>query len=83
MSEMQAPLDRLETRIENQAARIDALYRLLELHGILPRAVDAGRGDALFDHESEALGLSCGWDARRRPAGRPATRLRVGDATGV
>jgi hypothetical protein len=29
-------LDRLEARLERQAARIDALYRALEARGILP-----------------------------------------------
>jgi hypothetical protein len=82
MSEMQSTLDRLEARIEIQTARIDALYRLLERRGILPRAVDSAGHDALFDEESEALDLSCDWE-RPRPAGRRATRLHVGDATGV
>ena len=82
MNENQNTLDRLETRIEDQTARIDALYRLLELRGILPHAPDAGRGDALFDHESEGLDLS-GWVAKPRPTQRRSTCLRVGTATGV
>jgi hypothetical protein len=83
MNEMQTTLDRLERRIEDQTARIDALYALLELRGILPHAADAGRGDALFDDESEAPDRSCGWHEKPRPTRRRATRLRVGEATGV
>ncbi|MGZ4332788.1 MAG: hypothetical protein ACXVRV_01745 [Gaiellaceae bacterium] len=82
MNENQNTLDRLEARIEDQTARIDALYRLLELRGILPRATDACRGDALFDDESEGLDLS-GWAAKPRPTRRRSTRLHVGTATGV
>jgi hypothetical protein len=80
MSEMRATLDRLERRIEDQTARIDALYRMLELRG-LPRD-DAGRGDALFDElfpdEDEPLAPRPEVPTRRR-----ATRLHVGSATGV
>ncbi len=78
MDEMHATLDRLETRIEDQGARIDALYRLLELRGILPQAVDAGRGDALSDEEPEVLDLPS-W----HESPRPARRFHVGEATGV
>jgi hypothetical protein len=46
MNETHATLERLETRIEDQTARIDALYGLLERRGVLPRGADAGRGDA-------------------------------------
>jgi hypothetical protein len=83
MNETHATLDRLETRIEDQAARIDALYGLLELRGILPRGADAGRGDGLFDDESEDLDLSSGWERERRPAARRAIGFHVGTATGV
>jgi hypothetical protein len=83
MNEMQATLDRLETRIEDQRARIDALYGLLELRGILPRRADAGRGDALFDDEPEAPDLSDGWEGRRRPTARRAAHFHLGEATGV
>jgi hypothetical protein len=79
MSEMHTALDRLERRIEDQTARIDALYDLLEVRGILPHGADAGRFDALFDDEEEALDLTCGWkDTPRRLA-----RFHVGEATGV
>ena len=82
MNEMQATLDRLERRIEDQAARIDALYEQLERRGILSRRADAGRGDALFDDDPEDLDLPCGWEAGR-PAARRAPRFHVGEATGV
>ena len=79
MSEMHTALERLERRIEDQTARIDALYELLEVRGVLPHEADALRGDALFDDEEEALDLTCGWkDTPRRLA-----RFHVGDATGV
>ena len=83
MNEMHATLDRLEIAIEDQSERIDALYGLLELRGILPRGGEAGRGDALFDDESEALDLSGGRKGRRRPAADRATRFHLGEATGV
>jgi hypothetical protein len=83
MDETHLALDRLETRIEDQAARIDALYGLLEARGLLPRGVGTGRGDALFDDESEALDRSGGWKGRRRPAADRATRFHLGEATGV
>ena len=83
MDEIHATLDRLETRLEDQAARVDALYALLELRGILPRRADVGRGDALFDDESEGLDLSDRRRERPRPSVRRAARLHVGTATGV
>lgn len=83
MNDTHANLDRLERRIEDQAARIDALYRLLELRGILPRGGDAGMGDALFDGEPEDLDLSRGWERKPRPKARRVARFHVGEATGV
>jgi hypothetical protein len=82
MNEMHATLDRLEARIEDQEARIDTLYRLLEQRGILPRTVDAGGGDALFDEEPEALDLPS-WHESPHPTRCRATRFHVGEATGV
>jgi hypothetical protein len=78
-----ATLDRLETRIEDQTARIDALYGLLELRGILPRRADAGRGGALFDDESEDFDLSSGWEGGRRPTAHRSPHFHLGEATGV
>ena len=34
VTELREALDRLETRIDEQSARIDGLYRMLELRGI-------------------------------------------------
>ena len=70
MNEMHATLDRLERRVEDQGARIDALYRLLEVRGILPRDVDAGRADALPREE-------------QRRTRRRAAHFHIGTATGV
>jgi hypothetical protein len=83
MDEMHEALERLETRIEDESARIDALYGLLELRGILPRGAGVGRGDALFDDESDALDLSCGWEDSRRLTARRTARFHLGEATGV
>lgn len=82
MNETQATFDRLERRIEDQAARIDALYSLLEARGILPRGADTGRGDALFDDASAELDR-CGWERKPRPMARRAAHFHVGEATGV
>ena len=83
MDEMHAALDRLETRIDDQTARIDALYELLEQRGMLPPTVAAARGGSLFDDASEARDRSFVWKQKPRPTRRRATRLRVGNATGV
>ena len=82
MNEMHTALDRLERRIEDQAARVDDLYGMLETRGILPCSADAGRGDASFDEffqdEDEPIVV------RHEPLTRPrATRLHLGNATGV
>jgi hypothetical protein len=68
MDEMHAALDRLEARIDHQGARIDALYEMLELRGVLPRI--------------EARDL-CTVKKRKSPSVRRTTRLHVGEATGV
>jgi hypothetical protein len=83
MNEMNATLDRLEARLEDQAARIDALYGLLELRGILPRGAEVGRGDGLFEDESFARDLPCGWERKPRRIAPRATGFHVGTATGV
>ena len=49
MSEFHSLLDRLEGRIEYQAARIDALYRTLEEHGLLAPAEPDPAQEELFD----------------------------------
>jgi hypothetical protein len=78
MNEMDETLERLETRLADQTARIDALYRMLEVRGILPCAIDAGRGDALFDDELDTLDLPS-WNETPRLT----RRFPVGEATGV
>ncbi len=78
MNEMQKTLDRLEARLEDQTARMDALCRMLAQRGVLPRAVDAGRGDALFDDELDTFDLPS-W----HETSQSARRFRVGEATGV
>jgi hypothetical protein len=87
MTEMSSTIDRLEARLDYQAARIDALYALLQERGVLPRPADAGRGDALFDEVLELEDAPLERERRARPSRpsrtRPRTRLHVGTATGV
>jgi hypothetical protein len=81
MDEMRAAMDRLEARLDHQAGRIDALYELLELRGIVPRSVGTARGDAFDDPDTRDL---CSvWKQRSRPTMRRSSRFHVGDATGV
>jgi hypothetical protein len=68
MREMHSTLDRLEARLDYQAARIDALYRLLGTRGVLPARVE----DEPLVREIHAA-----------PARHAPIRLHVGDATGV
>lgn len=81
MNEMHT-LDRLERRIEYQAARVDDLYGMLEMRGILPCAVDVGRSDAPFDEffqdEDEPIVVRHEPPTRQKPP-----RLHLGNATGV
>lgn len=85
MTEMHSSIDRLEARIDHQAARIDALYALLQARGVLPRPAEAGRGDALFDDlpDLEVEDSPLERERRATSARPPRTRLRVGTATGV
>ena len=82
MNEMHSTLDRLEARLDYQTARIDALYRALERHGL---TVDDAvpRGDALFDDVVETRDAGSARRPRRARAARRAVRLRVGQGTGV
>jgi hypothetical protein len=82
MTEMHSLLDRLEARIDQQAARIDALYRELETRGILPAAVDAPPADPFFDELVDLEDVPFTTDLAE-PQQPHATPLRVGDATGV
>lgn len=83
MNETHVTLDRLEARLDAQEARIEALYGMLELRGLLPRPVGAGRGDALHDEDWESPDLAPARQETRAPAKRRARRMRVGTATGV
>jgi hypothetical protein len=83
MSKTHSSLERLEARIDYQAARLDALYRMLETRGVLPRPVRAGRGDALFDELFHVEEAPFARQRRERPPRRRPARLHVGDATGV
>lgn len=76
MSETHATLDRLETQIEEQPGRINALYELLELHGILSRDAATAKGDAMH-------GLPHGRKRDRPPLTRWARGFHIGTATGV
>ena len=60
MNDTHSPNDRLEARLDYQAARIDELYRLLEEHELLaPPATDSDDlFDELVDVEDSPLALS-------------------------
>ena len=60
MTDTHSTNDRLEARLDYQAARIDELYRLLEEHELLtPPATDSDDlFDELFDVEDSPLTLS-------------------------
>jgi len=83
MNERHSSLDRLEARIEYQAARIDTLYAVLEARGILHRPMDTPRGDALFDELEGIEDAPLVRETRYRPTKRRVSRLRLGNATGV
>ncbi len=83
MSSIYPSLDRLEARIEHQAARIDALYRRLEERGVIPGPADAGTTDALCDELVQIEDAPLARARRSRPVRRRATRLRVGNSSGV
>ncbi|HZD87543.1 MAG TPA: hypothetical protein VE088_06015 [Gaiellaceae bacterium] len=74
-------LDRLEARIDHQAARLDALYAALEAGGVLEPA-DAAVSDALFDElvQIEDSPLARDLAGERRP--RAVDALHLGGATG-
>jgi hypothetical protein len=70
-------LDRLEARIDHQAARIDEVFRLLKGRGLIERPADVPT-DALCD---ELVQIEDSPLARERsPEPLP---LHVGEATGV
>ena len=84
---MHSALDRLEARLDHQAGRLDALYEMLEQRGMLPRSAAGLNGDEWFGADPEAHvdapDLCSVWKRTSSPARRRATRIRVGDATGV
>jgi hypothetical protein len=86
MDESRSALDRLEARLEHQAARIDALYEMLEERGVLPQAA-ATLDEEWFGAEPEAhpesRDLCSVWKRTSPPARRRPTRIHLGDATGV
>jgi hypothetical protein len=74
-------LDRLEARLDQQAARLDALYRMLEEHGIVPARADAG--DAFFDELVQIEDAPLARAPRSRPVKRRSTRSPVGHSSAV
>ena len=83
MSDKQSSLTRLEARLDYQAARLDALYRMLETAGVLPRPARRGRGDALCDELFQVEDSPLARPQRKPEAKRRKSRFHVGDATGV
>jgi hypothetical protein len=83
MSDLEDKIDRLEARIDHQAARIDALYRALEREGIFPRPEtgmppDASSADAAWEVADVPA------NRQRTPAPvRRAAGFHLGTATGV
>ena len=78
MNEMYSPLDRLEARVDRQAARIDTLYAILAARGLLARPLDRLNGDELGEIEDAPIAREVQAPPQRRRA-----HFRVGDATGV
>lgn len=78
MTDRYSRIDRLEARVDYQAAEIDALYHALERRGIITRPVDAETRDA--PHQ-EARVIE--QPRRVRPVARRAKGFHLGDATGV
>jgi hypothetical protein len=68
-------LDRLEARIDHQAARIDEVFRLLKARGLIEDPTDVP-DDALFDELVEVEDSPLAREKRAEP-------LHVGQATGV
>ncbi len=83
MSDMHSSVERLETRLDYQAARLDALYRMLETAGVLPRPARRGRGEAFFDELFQVEDSPLARQQREPRAERRAARFHVGNATGV
>jgi hypothetical protein len=71
MNEMNSAVERLEARLECQAARIDALYALLEERGVAT------------DRRSPIEKAPRIRPRSRGPRRRPHSRIHLGTATGV
>jgi hypothetical protein len=74
---------RLEARLDYQAARLDALFRMLETAGVFPRPARRGRDDPLFDELFQVEDSPLARKQCKAPTRRRASRLHVGNATGV
>lgn len=83
MTRIYPSVDRLEARIDHQAARIDALYRMLEERGLIPAPADAGKTDAFFDEPLALEDAPLARESRAEGTRLLAARFRVGEATGV
>jgi len=82
MREMGNTIDRLEARIDLQAARIDALYEILERNGISPRPA-TGSGDAPSVEPVEVRAARSNKRRKTPPRSRRAAGFHLGTATGV
>jgi hypothetical protein len=76
-------LERLEARIDHQAARIDEIYHLLKARGMLSDSVAAEVRGALFEEFVPFEDAPLTRERRAEPTLHRSTRLRVGQATGV
>jgi hypothetical protein len=83
MNDMHSSVERLEARLDYQAARLDALYRMLETAGVLPRPARRGRSEAFFDELFQVEDSPLAREPHKPPAKRRAARFHVGNATGV
>jgi uncharacterized coiled-coil protein SlyX len=73
----QTTLDRLEARIDHQAARIDELFRLLKARGLIQDPADVP-SDALCDELVQFEDSPLARERNTEP-----TPFHVGEATGV
>jgi hypothetical protein len=83
MNESHSTVDRLEARIDHQAARVDELYRILKARGIIPAATASGGSDAFFDELVQIEDAPLSRDRTTHAARHRVARLQVGEATGV
>lgn len=83
MTRIYPSVDQLEARIDHQAARIDALYRMLRAAGVIPGPLEPGSRDAFFDGLIPCEDAPLTRDRDAQPATARTSRLHVGEATGV